>query len=112
MNATEFPDYPLPQRQAIADLWFTTMFDRFKRDVRTTNDSPFSGEADKLCAKIAASTGQFSSSGFCRTSAVFSRLFSKQRGQDLFRILGQQSSAGADLSRPRGRCGETLGGMA
>ena len=32
MNATEFPAYPVPQRQAIADLWFTHMFHRFKRD--------------------------------------------------------------------------------
>ncbi|MFY9688054.1 MAG: hypothetical protein WAJ88_19835, partial [Pseudolabrys sp.] len=84
MNATEFPAYPMPQRQAIADLWFTHMFTRFKRDARMTYDSPYTGEADKLCAKIAGSTGQLSFERILADISGFFALFSKQRAQAYF----------------------------
>jgi hypothetical protein len=84
MNATEFPAYPVPQRQAIADLWFTAMFARFKRDARTTYDSPHTDEADKLCAKIAGSTGQLSFERVLADISGFFALFSKQRAQAYF----------------------------
>ncbi len=84
MNATEFPAYPVPQRQAIADLWFTAMFSRFKRDARTTYDSPHTDEADKLCAKIAGSTGQLSFERVLADISGFFGLFSKQRAQAYF----------------------------
>ena len=84
MNATEFPAYPMPQRQAIADLWFTTMFNRFKRDVRMTNDSPHTEAADKLCAKIAGSTGQLSFERILADISGFFALFSKQRAHAYF----------------------------
>jgi hypothetical protein len=84
MNAAEFPAYPMPQRQAIADLWFTQMFNRFKRDARTTYDSPYTEEADKLCAKIAGATGQLSFERVLADISGFFALFSKQRGQDYF----------------------------
>jgi len=84
MNATEFPAYPVPQRQAIADLWFTAMFARFKRDARTTYDSPHTDEADKLCAKIAGSTGQLSFERVLADISGFFGLFSKQRAQAYF----------------------------
>jgi hypothetical protein len=84
MNATEFPAYPVPQRQAIADLWFTTMFNRFKRDTRTTYDSPYTAQADKLCAKIASATGQLSFERVLADISGFFELFSKQRAQAYF----------------------------
>jgi hypothetical protein len=84
MNATEFPAYPVPQRQAIADLWFTAMFARFKRDARTTYDSPFTDEADRLCAKIAGSTGQLSFERVLADISGFFAMFSKQRAQAYF----------------------------
>ena len=84
MNATEVPAYPVPQRQAIADLWFTAMFARFKRDARTTYDSPHTDEADKLCAKIAGSTGQLSFERVLADISGFFGLFSKQRAQAYF----------------------------
>jgi hypothetical protein len=84
MNATEFPAYPVPQRQAIADFWFTAMFNRFKRDARTTYDSPHTDEADKLCAKIAGSTGQLSFERVLADISGFFALFSKQRAQAYF----------------------------
>jgi hypothetical protein len=84
MNAAEIPAYPMPQRQAIADLWFTAMFNRFKRDARTTYDSPHTEEADKLCAKIAGATGQLSFERVLADISGFFALFSKQRAQAYF----------------------------
>ena len=62
-NSDAFPDYSLAQRQAIADRWFSNMFMRFKGSPRITFDSRFTGEADKLCAKLQTSTGQLSFQG-------------------------------------------------
>jgi hypothetical protein len=57
-NSNMFPDYPLAQRQAVADQWFAVMFNRFKGHPRLTFGSALTAEADKLCAKLQASTGQ------------------------------------------------------
>jgi len=84
MNATEFPAYPMQQRQAIADHWFMTMFNRFKRDSRSTYDSPHTAEADELCAKIAGATGQLSFERVLADISGFFGQFSKQRGQAYF----------------------------
>jgi hypothetical protein len=46
------------QRQPIADLWFATMFARFKRDSRSAFDSPLTDKAERLCKKLQESTGQ------------------------------------------------------
>jgi hypothetical protein len=62
-NSALFPDYPLAQRQEIADRWFSAMFGRFKGQDRFTRDSKFAGEAEKICAKLLASTGQMSFQG-------------------------------------------------
>ena len=50
-NSDVFPDYPLAQRQAIADRWFSTMFTRFKGHARLTFDSPFHGRSRQSCAR-------------------------------------------------------------
>jgi hypothetical protein len=84
MHSTDFPDYPLPQRQAIADRWFAVMFARFKRDSRMTYESPFTDEANKLCMKIVTSTGQLSFERILTDISGFFALFSKQRAQNYF----------------------------
>jgi hypothetical protein len=84
MNSTDFPDYPPSQRQAIADQWFAVMFARFKRDPRTTYESPFTDEANRLCAKILTSTGQLSFEKILADVSGFFALFSKQRAQSYF----------------------------
>jgi hypothetical protein len=60
------------------------MFNRFKRDSRSTYDSPYTAEAEKLCAKIAGSTGQLSFERVLADVSAFFGLFSKQRGQAYF----------------------------
>ena len=62
-NSVLFPDYPLAQRQLIADLWFSAMFDRFKGQDRSTRDLKFAGEAEKIRAQLLTSTGQLSFQG-------------------------------------------------
>jgi hypothetical protein len=76
-NSDMFPDYPLAQRQVIADRWFSEMFMRFKGHARLTFGSRFTGEADKLCEKLLTSTGQMSFQNMlteiCSLIALFSR---------------------------------------
>jgi hypothetical protein len=84
MNSTCFPDYPRAQRQAIADYWFAVMFARFKRNSRITCESSFTHEADRLCAKIVASTGQLSFEKILADITDFFALFSKQRAHAYF----------------------------
>ncbi len=45
-------------RQQIADVWFTTMFLRFMAHPRDDGGSPLAGEAEKLCVKWKAASGQ------------------------------------------------------
>jgi hypothetical protein len=84
MNSTCFPNYPRAQRQVIADHWFAVMFARFKRNSRTTYESSFTHEADTLCAKIVASTGQLSFEKMLADISDFFALFSKQRAHAYF----------------------------
>ena len=83
-NADVFPDYPLAQRQVIADRWFATMFTRFKGHARLTFGSPLTGEAEKLCAKLLTSTGQLSFHGMLTEICGFLALSSKGQAQSYF----------------------------
>jgi hypothetical protein len=80
-NSDVFPDYPLAQRQLIADRWFSTMFMRFKNNPRLTFESRFTGEAEKLCAKLLTSTGQLSFQGMLTEICSLIALFSKDHAQ-------------------------------
>lgn len=59
-NSDVFPNYPLVQRQAVADRWFSAMFARFKVNPRLTFDSAYAGVAERLCATLQTSAGQMS----------------------------------------------------
>lgn len=83
-NMDIFPVIPLASRQKIADVWFSSMFFRFKRHARYTFDSPFAGEAEKLCVKLQASTGQLSFQDILSEISEFLALLSKTRGQTYF----------------------------
>jgi hypothetical protein len=80
-NSDVFPDYALAQRQAIADLWFSVMFTRFKGYQRATFDSPFTGEVDKLYAKLLTSTGQLSFQDMLTEICNLMARFSKDKAQ-------------------------------
>jgi hypothetical protein len=80
-NSDVFPDYPLAQRQTIADHWFSSMFLRFKGHARLTFESRFTGEADRRCAKLLTSTGQLSFQDMLTEICSLIALFSKDKAQ-------------------------------
>ena len=80
-NSDIFPDYPLGQRQVIADRWFSVMFMRFKGHPRLTFESRYTGEADKLYAKLLTSTGQLSFQDMLAEICSLIALFSKGHAQ-------------------------------
>jgi hypothetical protein len=83
-NSDIFPFVPLAQRQSMADIWFATMYRRFKGQPRYTFDSAFADEAEKLCAKLRTATGQLSFHNMLAEISGFISLFSKSRGQAYF----------------------------
>lgn len=80
-NAAIFPDYPLAQRQGMADRWFASMYHRFKSQARLTFDSPFAGEAREIRARLLAPTGQLSFQGMLVEIATLIGLSSKADAQ-------------------------------
>ena len=98
MHSAQFSAISTAQRQAIADRWFAVMFARFRHDSRTTQDSPFTGEAEKVCAKLAGATGQLLFERVLADVASFFSVFSTQRAQSYFNfwdgILKKRASFG------------------
>ena len=80
-NSDMFPDLSLARRQIIADRWFLEMFMRFKGHARLTFGSRFTGEADKLCAKLRISSGQLSFEAMLTEICSLIALFSKDNAQ-------------------------------
>ena len=58
VNSDMLAMLPPAQRQPIADIWFTTMFARFKGDTRSAFNSPLTDEAERRCRKLLQFTGQ------------------------------------------------------
>ena len=100
-----FPDYPLAQRQAIADRWFSSMFIRFKARPRLTFDSPFAGDGEKICDEIADSSGQLAFDGMLAEICSLIALFSEDATRSATTISGTPRSTGASTRRawPRWR---------
>jgi Glycosyl transferase family 2 len=85
-NSDLIPDYPMTQRQPIADLWFSAMFHRFKSQERLTFESSLTGEADKLCEKLRKMPGQMSFHDMLADLAHFMALSSKDGAQRYFDV--------------------------
>jgi hypothetical protein len=83
-NSSLFPSVPAAQRQSMADLWFSTMYRRFKGQQRYTFDSAFADEAETLCAKLRTISGQFSFHDMVAAISGFISLFSKAAGHAYF----------------------------
>jgi hypothetical protein len=84
LNSDIFPDIPRPQRQQVADRWFSQMFARFAGQPRQAFGSALTGEAEALCAKLVASTGQLSFDGMLAQISGFMALCSEERGERYF----------------------------
>ena len=104
-NGDVFPDYSLGMRQAMADCWFSVMFIRFKGNPRLTFDSPFVGEAEKLCAKLQKSAGQLTFDNMLADISGFFALFSKQQGQRYFDFWNAVLNKRKPVTRPMAAAG-------
>jgi len=98
-NARVFPELPLSQRQAITDLWFSLMFNRFKNDVRTTLDSRFAGQAGKVREKLLQSTGRLLFPDMLKELRDFIALFSEDRAQSYYGFWDSVINNGGPAAR-------------
>lgn len=80
-TADVFPDYPMAQRQLIADRWFSSMFVRFKEQTRLTFGSKFATEATKVSAKLLTSSGALSFQDLLAQVTGLMALSSKDKAQ-------------------------------
>lgn len=102
-NADLFPDFPLAQRQPIADRWFAAMFHRFKSQPRLTFGSSRAGEAELICAKLLTSTGQMSFQDMLAEITGFMALSSKNNAQRYFDFWNAVINMPKDKPAPAAR---------
>ena len=76
--------YSAAQRQPVADVWFSVMYARFKRDNRNTYGSRFAEDAEKLAAKWLALNGPLSFDAMLTDIRDFIALFSDSSAKAYF----------------------------
>ena len=76
--------YSPQQRQAMADLWFTAMFARFKAQPREAYGSPLAGEAEKTCARWKETAGRLSFADMLADICQFLALSSQESALEYF----------------------------
>jgi len=104
-NLDMFPDYPLAQRQVIADRWFSMMFMRFKSQTRLTFESRFADDAEKVRVKLLASTGKLSFQDMLTEICGLIALTSKAKAQSYFdfwdAVVNKRQAAPRDVDVPK-----------
>jgi hypothetical protein len=88
------PDHAPAKRQAMADQWFSLMFQRFLSNPRLAFGSQFVTQADALCDRLRASQGRLSFIDMLSDICRFIALFSDEKAQGYL-------SFWAELLRPR-----------
>ena len=95
-NSDLFPGLAAGVRQAVADRWFSTMFQRFQNP-RSVYDSPFKAQAEALYAKLLSSTGQLSFAGMlaeiCGLMALCSTAFAQKYFDFWLAIVNRRPAA-------------------
>jgi hypothetical protein len=76
--------YSPQQRQTMADLWFSAMFARFKSQLREAFGSPFSGEAEQMCAHLQDAAGRLSFADMLADICQFIALSSQESALKYF----------------------------
>jgi hypothetical protein len=75
-NSDLFPNYPMAQRQKMADRWFATKFSMFVGDKRSAFGSKYESGVQRILTALFASKGQLSFRGLlteiCNVIALFS----------------------------------------
>lgn len=103
-NATLFPDYPLAQRQAIADRWFATRFVSFVRNARSAHGSGYEDESRRIRQRLLASTGQLSFQSLLAEICNLIALFSTEKADRYHAFwdaqINQRIAGHSKLTRP------------
>ena len=102
MNSDLFPDLPSAKRQQIADVWFGTMFVRFKHHPRMTFDSDLTDAAEKVCEKLRSATGQLTFEKVLSEICGFIALFSPDRARAYFDFWNEIINRRQQLFRKTG----------
>lgn len=84
LHSDAFPAHPPAQRQAIANLWFSTMFARFKNSKRLTFGSKHTGEVEQACARLQSMAGSVTFDVMLTEICAVIGTFSKQKATDYF----------------------------
>jgi hypothetical protein len=105
-NSDMFPDYPLAQRQAMADRWFATMFHRFANSRRDAFGSRFSRDADLLCDKWRSSAGRLSFHDMLADISTFMALSSSDKAETFSRYWDATLARGASAGQPKRAAGQ------
>ncbi len=105
-NSDMFPDYPLPQRQAMADRWFSTMYFRFVNSKRTGFDSALSRDADLLCEKWKVSAPRLSFHDMLADISGFIALSSTEGAQRYSGYWTAALSKGSAVGQQRRAAGQ------
>lgn len=100
-NSDMFPDYPLVQRQAMADRWFATMFMRFANSNRDAFGSPHAKDAEALCARWKVSAGRLSFHDMLGDICQFIALSSQSDSQKYFDYWNSTLAKGAAAGQQR-----------
>jgi hypothetical protein len=97
LHYNDFPDHPQAQRQAVANVWFSTMFVRFKGHKRITFGSPHAEAAEKAAARLQATAGTMSFDAMLAEITAAMALSSKSKAQAYFdfwsAMLNRRASA-------------------
>ncbi len=105
-NSDMFPDYPLAQRQTMADRWFATMFMRFANSCRDAFGSRFSRDADLLCDRWRGSAGRLSFHDMLADISNFMALSSKENADKFFQYWDATLARGAAAGQPKRAAGQ------
>ncbi len=84
LHSDAFPQHPPAQRQAIANLWFSTMFQRFKNSKRLTFGSKAAPEMEIVCAKFQTMAGTVTFNVMLTEICAVLKTFSEAKARDYF----------------------------
>ena len=76
--------YSPQQRQAMADLWFSAMFARFRAQPRPTHGSRLAAEAEKMCVRWNEAAGRLSFADMLADICQFMALSSQENALKYF----------------------------
>jgi hypothetical protein len=99
-NSDIIPNYPMAQRQPIADLWFSAMFMRFMKQERLTFDSNLAAEAENVCAKLRGSAGQMSFDDMLNDICAFMAVSSDNKAVPYFEFWNAVINNSKPAARP------------